>query len=111
MLSFDSIPSELAEVKSEIKEIKRLLSLNTPENIEKEIWLTIDQLCQYLPYKPAKPTIYGKVQKKEIPHYKKGKHLYFLQSEIDIWLKEGRRLTRSEAKSATFIQLKEVHQS
>ena len=49
-------------------------------------WLNIDDLCEYLPDKPAKQTVYGWVCKKKIPYHKKGKKLQFLKSEIDRWL-------------------------
>lgn len=65
---------------------------NKPENK----WFDIGSLCDYLPEKPSKATIYAKTSKGEIPHYKDGKHLRFLQSEIDEWLKSGKIKTNTE---------------
>lgn len=59
-------------------------------------WLNLTQLCDYLPDKPAKATVYEWVSKKRIPHHKKSKALSFLKSEIDDWLSEGRKLTVQE---------------
>lgn len=59
-------------------------------------WLNLKQLCDYLPDKPAKATVYGWVNKKHIPYHKKSKALSFLRSEIDLWLMEGRRYTQAE---------------
>ncbi len=46
----------------------------------------------------AKPTIYTKTSKGEIPHFKKGKKLYFRHSELMAWIEEGRRKTVVQEK-------------
>lgn len=59
-------------------------------------WLDVKGLINYLPEKPAPITVYTWVSKREIPHYKNGKFIRFLQSEIDEWIKAGRRKTNEE---------------
>lgn len=66
---------------------------------ETDSWLNLTDLCAYLPDKPVKPTVYGWVHQSLIPHHKKGKKLFFLKSEIDNWLKSGRKKTLSEIAS------------
>jgi len=44
----------------------------------------------------AVPTIYDLVNKRLIPHYKRGKQLYFSKRELLDWLKAGKRKTQSE---------------
>ncbi len=44
----------------------------------------------------AKPTIYGKVSGRTIPHFKREKQLYFSRKELTEWLKSGKRKTQSE---------------
>jgi predicted DNA-binding transcriptional regulator AlpA len=44
----------------------------------------------------AKPTIYGLVHSRSIPHSKQGKRLYFSRKELLDWLKSGKRQTHSE---------------
>jgi excisionase family DNA binding protein len=44
----------------------------------------------------AKPSVYGLVHQNKIPYHKKGKRLYFLKSEIILWLKSGKHQTSSE---------------
>ena len=61
-----------------------------------EQWFDLHEICNYIPGKPAKATVYGWISKKEIPHHKRGKKLYFLKSEIDVWLKTGRKKTLTE---------------
>jgi len=40
----------------------------------------------------AKSTIYLKTSKKEIPHHKKGRKLYFKRSELINWIEEGKQI-------------------
>lgn len=51
------------------------------------------------PTTPAKPTVYAWIGQRSIPYHKKGKKLMFLKSEIDSWLKEGRRKTAAEIQA------------
>ena len=44
----------------------------------------------------AKPTIYGLVSERKIPHSKQGKRLYFSRQELTEWLKQGKRKTNAE---------------
>ncbi len=39
----------------------------------------------------AKPTLYAKTSKNEIPHYKRGRKLYFKRSELLLWIEEGKQ--------------------
>jgi hypothetical protein len=63
---------------------------------ETDCWFDLNELCNYLPEKPAKPTVYGWVHSSIIPFHKRAKKLFFLKSEIDLWLKTGRRKTLAE---------------
>lgn len=68
-----------------------------------EEWLTVDQLASYIHFK--KPTIYGYVSAKRIPHYKRGKILLFLKSEIDHWLLSARQSTKTEIENEVHASL------
>ncbi len=59
-------------------------------------WFNLQELCDYLPDKPAKPTVYAWVNQGIIPFHKGGKKLRFLKSQIDEWLRQGKQETRSE---------------
>lgn len=61
-----------------------------------DLWFDMHGLMNYLPDKPAKATIYGWVHSNLIPYHKGQKKLRFLKSEIDDWMKQGRRKTLSE---------------
>lgn len=57
-------------------------------------FLSIDETAKLI--KLTKPTVYGLVNKKNIPFHKKGKRLYFLKSEILDWIKGGKCKTKSD---------------
>jgi len=42
----------------------------------------------------AKSTVYKLTMSKKIPHYKKLKHLYFIRTEIENWVKDTDALDR-----------------
>ena len=63
---------------------------------ESQEWMDINQLRQYLPTHPAKQTIYGWVNDKLIPYYKNSKKLTFQKSEIDNWMRQGRRKSNED---------------
>lgn len=67
-----------------------------------EVWFTVPQLCDYLPDHPAKPTVYGWIYEKKIPHYKRSKKLLFKNSEIDPWA-QARRIATAEEMEAEAI--------
>lgn len=56
----------------------------------------IDQLIEACPFIGAKGTVYKKVSNREIPHFKKGKRLFFDLDQIDQWLREGKVTTMKD---------------
>jgi excisionase family DNA binding protein len=64
-----------------------------------EQWLDLNDLIQYDPEKRTKPTWYSKISRNEVPHYKRGKKVYFLKSEIDEWLKQGKCKSNAEIEA------------
>ncbi|WP_017732529.1 helix-turn-helix domain-containing protein [Nafulsella turpanensis] len=51
------------------------------------------------------PTIYGYVQRREIPFHKRGKRLYFSKKELTEWIKAGRIKTVSEIEEEAVTSL------
>jgi excisionase family DNA binding protein len=95
ILSTRNIDDFISDVANEV--VKRIASqIENGPHPEKDRWFNLDELTQYHPNKPKKPTVYSWVNKGLIPHHKQGKKLAFLKSEIDAWLMEGKRLTQSE---------------
>jgi excisionase family DNA binding protein len=78
------------------QKVTELSVSHTSEPSKQKEWMNITELCQYLPTHPAKQTVYGWVNDKQIPYYKQSKKLTFLKSEIDDWMKGGSRKSREE---------------
>jgi excisionase family DNA binding protein len=56
--------------------------------------LSIDEVSKLLGL--AKSTIYSKASRRELPFYKQGKKLYFIENEIITYLKGGKVLSHTE---------------
>lgn len=64
--------------------------------------LTVEQAAAYL--NVPKATLYQLTSKLEIPFRKIGRRLTFLPEELDNWLRDNRRKTRSEIENQTVIR-------
>lgn len=96
-ITFDNLPQAVNQIQDKLCRIEKILSEKLPTQLsEVDIWLTLNELCNYHPDKPSKPTVYGWVHAGTIPVHKNGKKLRFLKSEIDAWLKQGRKKTMAE---------------
>lgn len=62
---------------------------SSKENHSKTDHFTVKQASAFLDL--AEQTIYGLTSRNEIPHYKRGKKLYFLKVELEKWILENRR--------------------
>lgn len=100
-LTFDQLPKAVTMLTKEVSELKRLLieKQEQPTTEQPEQWLDLNDLIQYDPEKRTKPTWYSKISRNEVPHYKRGKKIYFLKSEIDEWLKQGKRKSNAEIEA------------
>ena len=100
-ISFDQLPDVVAGLREEIMSLRSFIASqfealgNKPEP---ESWMSLDQLCDYLPDKPSKQTVYGWVNQMLIPYHKKTKRLAFSKAEIDAWIKTGRHKTYDELR-------------
>ena len=64
------------------------------ERNESEKLLTVQEAAKFLKLSVA--TIYAKCRRRELPVMKRGKRLYFSDSELSEYLKGGRRKTQEE---------------
>ena len=81
------MPQALAYLIDKVEKIETLLGTQTAIAVEPaDRWFNLQELCDYLPDRPAKQTVYGWIGNHIIPFHKKGKKLQFLKSEIDAWL-------------------------
>jgi predicted DNA-binding transcriptional regulator AlpA len=99
-LTLETLPKAFTQLTNEVSEIKRLLlEKSNTQSTETDQWFNLTELCEYLPDKPAKATVYGYVHLGLIPVHKGAKKLRFLKSEIDAWIKQGRIKTIAEIES------------
>jgi len=86
-LTFEQLPQAVATLITEVKEVKSLLQNSHQVSVEPaDRWFNLEELCEYLPDRPAKQTVYGWIGQHLIPYHTKGTKLQFLKSEIDQWL-------------------------
>jgi excisionase family DNA binding protein len=95
-ITFNELPEAISYLISKVEKIESLLEVEKPQPEPVDRWFNLQEFCIYHPDKPAKSTVYKWVMQRSIPSHKKGKKLMFLKSEIDAWLKSGRRKTMSE---------------
>lgn len=96
-LTLETLPKAFTHLTKDVREIKMLLLEKISEQpTEPDRWFDINEFCIYHPDKPSKPTVYGWVSLRIVPAHKGGKKLRFLKSEIDDWLKQGRKKTMVE---------------
>lgn len=106
-LTLETLPKAFTHLTNEVSEIKRLLLEKSNEQpTETDRWFDLNQFCEYHPDKPSKATAYGWVSAGTIPVHKGGKKLRFLKSEIDSWLKQGRKKTLAETATEAENYLK-----
>lgn len=97
-ITLETLPKAFMHLLEEVKELKTLLIQKNQESqpIINQ-WFDLNELCNYHPDKPKPATVYGWVFAGKIPVNKGGKKLRFLKSEIDEWLKQGRKMTLAES--------------
>lgn len=84
-------------------------SVGTPEANKQ--WLSLEELCDYLPGKPAKSSVYAWVAAKRIPFHKNKntKRLIFHKPAIDLWLSAGREKTVEEIEAEAVANLPKLN--
>lgn len=105
-LTFDQLPMAVVELTREVASLRELIDskLSATEDKNKENqWFSVDELCDYLPDKPSKQTVYGWVNQRVIPYHKTTKRLSFRKDEIDAWIANGRRKTAKELRDEAVI--------
>ncbi|TXK29852.1 helix-turn-helix domain-containing protein [Pontibacter qinzhouensis] len=93
--TFEQLPQALRLLHEKMNRIERLLVEQQPPQ-ERELLLNVSQAAAFLHLSVA--TLYTKVSGREVPFSKRGKRLYFRKSELEEWVREGRRKTVSEIR-------------
>lgn len=105
-LTLETLPKAFTHLTNEVSEIKRLLleKSNKQQHPEPDQLLTIQQAGELLSL--SVPTLYGYVQRAEIPVCKRSKRLYFSRLTLIEWVKAGRKKTLAETASEADAYLK-----
>ena len=96
ILTFDKLPEAISKLLEKVNHIEALLAGQQQQQPGQDDLFTITQAAKFLNL--AVPTLYSKVSRKEIPVNKQGKRLYFYKSELEEWIKRGRKHTFSELR-------------
>jgi len=94
-LNLESLPKMVFQLTQQIEEMKQMLLDNTSNGRnEVDDLLDVAETAEFL--KLSVPTIYSNASKRELPHFKKAKKIYFSRIELTEYLKTGRVKTNSE---------------
>lgn len=107
-ITFERLPEAMGYLIDKVEKLETLLNVPKSELTVSDKWFNLQELCNYLPDKPARQTVYGWIGQKLIPYHKKGKKLQFLKSEIDAWLIGDKHKSVSElqADATAFVASK-----
>lgn len=92
--TFEQLPEAVSQLYEKLEIIEKFIEQLTNDSAQKEELMTISAASKMLNLSVA--TIYSKVCRREIPVNKQGKQLYFYKSELQEWIKSGRRKTNFE---------------
>jgi excisionase family DNA binding protein len=103
-LTFDQLPQAVSTLICKLDRIEQLLSQSSlPAKQADDQLLTVQEAAEFLSL--AVPTLYGFAQRREIPHNKRGKRLYFSKPELIHWIKTGRKKTNIEIQAEAEAEL------
>jgi excisionase family DNA binding protein len=98
-LTFEQLPKAVGQILEALERIEKLLNLNevhTKDIDEPGSLLNVQQAAKFLNVRTS--SIYKLTCRREIPHLKQGKRLYFVKSELFEWVSSNRVKTASEIK-------------
>ena len=96
-ITFEQLPQAVKRLFEKLEHIEQILTSHTEESKpEPDKMLTIRQAAEILHL--SVPTVYGLVQRSEVPVCKRGNRLYFSSQDLMNWIKAGRKKTQSEIK-------------
>ena len=94
-LTFEHLPIVVNNIYNKIEHIEQLLSTN--QNFQpkrSDEFLTVSETADFLSL--SVPTIYGLISRNAIPSMKRSKRVYFSKTELENYLKEGKKKSSEE---------------
>jgi excisionase family DNA binding protein len=101
-LTFEQLPEAVGLLLKKVDQLELLIIKQAGQQPDEHDLLNVKQASKFLDL--AIPTVYSKVCRREIPVNKKGKRLYFYKSELQAWIKAGRKRTRDEIIASAEIR-------
>lgn len=94
--TFDNLPKAVGALSDKLENMEKWLheQLGSQNQPLPDQLLTVEQTAEFLNL--SIPTIYSKVNRRELPVSKRGKRLYFSRAELLEYVKIGRRKTNEE---------------
>jgi len=93
--SFENLPIAVNQIYTKIEQIEKLLfktgNLSAKPSDE---FLTVEETANFL--KLSVQTIYGLISRNAIPSMKRSKRVYFSKTELENYLKEGKKKSSEE---------------
>ena len=108
-MTFEKLPHAVSQLQDKLENIERLLlSRSEVPQPDADKLFTIKETAEFLHL--TVPTIYGLVQRAEVPVCKRGKRLYFSKQELTAWIMSGRKKMVSEidANVETYLQSSKI---
>ncbi|AKD04359.1 helix-turn-helix domain-containing protein [Pontibacter korlensis] len=92
-LTFEQLPQAICQLHEKISKLEQLLQeRQNPQHVEE--MFTVEQAAAFLNLTIT--TLHRKVSSRQIPSNKSGNRLYFYKSELEAWIKGGRKKTLAE---------------
>lgn len=97
--TFDMIPMLMANLlednkilSAKIDALNKKINMSLPANKKGDDneRMDVTEAQKYIPSHPAVQTIYGWTSNGQIPYHKIGKRIYFVKSELDDWMSNGK---------------------
>jgi excisionase family DNA binding protein len=106
IITFDKLPEAVTLLLEKVSNIEALLTGQYLQQPEQDEPLNIIKAAKFLDL--AVPTVYSKVSRKEIPVNKQGKRLYFYKSELEEWIRQGRKHTTNELRESIALPRRSI---
>ena len=91
---FDKLPEVVRQLFEKVEHIEALLFKSCHDRETRGKFLSVQEAADYL--KITVPALYSLASRRQIPVKKPGKRLYFLNTELDEWIKAGKLKTNDE---------------
>lgn len=104
-VSFNDVPEVLSQLLNEVAGLKKMIANIQIPTPTKRIPIEIEEASKLI--RKSKKTIYTLTSKNLIPHYKRGKKLYFYEDELIDWIQKGRQMDYSQTIATLECNIKE----